>query len=348
MALEALDRCLEDLEERIDPAQEERLARGWKAFLDGELDHGFFVPESRVPAPTAVDWPEVHINDALDDRDMMVLSQMRGVSDVLATGGNAPLTVRCNYGVSIMASQYGCEVVQMDREQGNLPTARSLGSREDIRRAVDMGVPDLQSGDGARVFEAAERFLAVKARYPRVGAWVELYHPDIQGPIDIVELVWGSDMFLAFYDDAPLLRDFLQLVTDHYVAFMQAWCRLVKPGLEYSTHWNTRLKGYPMIRNDSLMNLSPECYTEFIREHDARIIREFGGHGAIHFCGRGDHFIETKSEIEGLTAINLSQPHLNDMETIYTHTVDKGIKLIRLDRSHAENAGRDLKGQVQV
>ena len=155
-------------------------------------------------------------------------------------------------------------------------------------------------------------------------------------------------MFLAFYDDTPLLTDFLQRATDHYVTFLRAWCDLVEPNLAYSTHWGLRLKGYPMIRNDSLMNLSPDCYTEFIRRHDARIIGEFGGRGAIHFCGRGDHFIEAMSQIEGLTAINLSQPHLNDMETIYAHTVDKGIKLIGFGREHAERAGRDLRGQVQV
>jgi len=89
-------------------------------------------------------------------------------------------------------------------------------------------------------------------------------------------------------------------------------------------------------------------YVEFIRDHDQRVIREFGGMGAVHYCGRGDHFIEALSEVEGLTAVNLSQPHLNDMDRIFANTVDKGIKLLALDPVAAERAGRDLKGQVHV
>lgn len=55
------------------------------------------------------------------------------------------------------------------------------------------------------------------------------------------------------------------------------------------------------------------------------------------------------AELRGLYAINLSQPHLNDMEKVYRHTVDKGIKLLNLAREAAEAAlasGRDLRGQV--
>ncbi len=73
------------------------------------------------------------------------------------------------------------------------------------------------------------------------------------------------------------------------------------------------------------------------------------GGGAIHFCGRGDHFIPSMTQLRGLTGINMSQPHLNNMEIIYQHTVDKGIPLLGLDRKATEAAvaaGRDLHGLV--
>jgi len=346
--MDTLERCLADLEARIDPAQEQAHFDAWKAFLDDEIGAGFFAPPARTPAPPSIAWPDVHINDALDDPELMLLSQFRMVSDVLAAGGSAALNVRTNYGVSIMASQYGCEVIQMDREQGDLPTARALGSRDAVRAALDRGTPDIASADGGRAFDTGKLFVDVAARYPKVGQWVDIYHPDLQGPIDIIELVWGSDMFLAFYDDAELMRDFLALVTDHYVAYLTAWYELVPPPSPYACHWGLRFRGQPMIRNDSLMNLSAETYIDFIRPHDQRIIRECGGQGAIHFCGRGEHFIAALSEIEGLTAINLTQPELNDMSVIYEHTVDKGIQLVGLARPTAEAAGRDLLGRVHV
>jgi hypothetical protein len=67
----------------------------------------------------------------------------------------------------------------------------------------------------------------------------------------------------------------------------------------------------------------------------------------MHFCGRGDHYIEAICEMKGITAVAMSQPHLNDMEVIYRNTVDKGIKLVGFDWGAAHAPGRDLRGQVQ-
>ena len=103
-----------------------------------------------------------------------------------------------------------------------------------------------------------------------------------------------------------------------------------------------------MLRDDSAMNLSPAMFDEFIKPYDGRLLAEFGG-GAIHFCGRGDHFIENLSTIEGVHAVNLSQPECNDMETIYRHTVDKGIQIVGLNEATARQAlaqGRDLHNSV--
>ncbi len=107
-------------------------------------------------------------------------------------------------------------------------------------------------------------------------------------------------------------------------------------------------KGKIMIRTDSGMNLSPEIYDEFIRPYDQRLLNELGG-GAVHFCGRGSHYIASTCSMNGLYAINLSQPHLNDMEMIYQNTVDKDIRLLDFAREHAEEAlaaGRKLHGCV--
>ena len=48
----------------------------------------------------------------------------------------------------------------------------------------------------------------------------------------------------------------------------------------------------------------------------------------MHFCGRGDHYIDILCAQPQLYGINMSQPHLNDMETIWRATVDRGISVI--------------------
>jgi len=343
-----LEPYLEDLEQRLDPDTEQRHFEAWKRFLDGELEHGVFTPPRREPAPPRIDWPTIPLNDALDNVDLTVLRELKQVSDVLAVGGSAVLNVRANYGVVIITSQYGAEIVRMAPELNTLPTVRPLGSREALKRAVAAGVPDLESGEGAKVFATGVRFVEVQKQYPKIGRWVEVYHPDLQGPIDNIELLWGSDMFLGFYEEPQLMRELLEMVTTHLIAFFRAWFELVPPRSEYAAHWGLRFKGGPMLRNDSLMNLSPDMYVDFVRDHDQKVFAALGGEGAIHFCGRGDHFIEPMAEMQGLTAVNLSQPELNDMDTIFRHTVDKGIKIIGLREDAAVAAGRDLRGQVQV
>ena len=66
-----------------------------------------------------------------------------------------------------------------------------------------------------------------------------------------------------------------------------------------------------------------------------KLLERYGG-GVIHFCGRGDHYIDKLQELPGVYGINMSQPEYNDMEKIYRYTVEKGIKILSFDGARAE------------
>ena len=145
------------------------------------------------------------------------------------------------------------------------------------------------------------------------------------------------------------VKSFLDLLTDTYIVFMKKWNELFPVEDNYSYHWGMILKGTVMLRDDSAMNLSPVMFDEFIKPYDQKILNEFGG-GGIHFCGKGDHFIENLSKMNGLSIVQLGQPECNDMEIIYKNTIDKGISLIGLTKSAVDEAvtlNRNLKGMVQ-
>lgn len=346
---EALCRCLDDLASRIDENQEAEVHGSWDDYLANKVTDGYFQPCKRQPAPSHVDWPEIPVNDTLHDPQLMALDQFHKVSNALEKGGSGTLNVRCNYGVSIMTSQLGCPVIEMPEGQNNTPTSQALPSEDAIIAAIEKGVPDLRAGQGADVWDTADLFLEILDQWPVLERWVSLIHPDTQGPMDNAELAWGSEIFLAFYDSPDRVHAFMDLMTEHYIAFLTKWFELVTPSTNNS-HWELKHKGNLVLRDDSLMNLSPDIYAEFIRDREARCLRELGG-GMIHFCGRGDHFIQLMSQMQndGLTAINMSQPHLNDMETIYQNTVDKGIHIIGFDITWADKAvaaGRSLRGKV--
>jgi len=337
-------RGLEDLENQIDPDVEDALLADQGVFLDGAWPEPLFCPKRMRTSAPGVEWPSVSINDALCDFDRMAIQQFGGCGSLLARGSGHPLAVRANYGVCISSAWFGCELRMMDPELNTLPTSISLDDRSAIRDLVDAGIPEITTGYGARVFAMGRIFAKLMRDYPRIARYVHVYHPDFQSPIDTCELVWGSDVLLAFHDEPDLVHAFLNLLTETYIGAVHNWSAIHPFASDLNAHWHVMHKGNIMLRTDSGMNLSPDMYDAFIRPYEQRCLDACGG-GAIHFCGRGDHFIASMTSQRGLTGINLSQPHLNNMEIIYSHTVDRGIPLLGFDRATAQASlasGRNL------
>lgn len=346
-----LEALADSLAEQIDPSVESDLLRQWNDFWSNTHDEPVSRPQRKRPFAVNTDWPSVSVNDTLsaDAIDSMIASQLAGCAKELAGGGGRLLCVRCNYGVGILATLFGAEEYIMPAEQNSLPNVRPIGI-DGVRNCLQQGIPDLSTGSGARVFDTAARFNEILARHPVLAEHVHLYHPDLQGPMDICELLWGSDIFVDLYDEPERVHEMLELITETYIAFMRKWHTIAPVIGEFSTHWGMLQKGRIMIRDDSAMNLSPEMFDEFIAPYDGRLLEELGG-GCIHACGRVDHYIESASHLPKLHAFNMSQPSYNDMETVYRHTVDQGIRLIGLCAEEADRAlasGRSLRGLVHA
>lgn len=331
--MENLEKYLEDLESRIDDEIENDLMQQWKDFTDGKFQGNVFSPNRKKASKPKVEWPKIMVNDTLNDIDNMVLQQYELCSKALEAGNGEILSVRCNFGTGIIPSLFGAELFIMPYETDTLPASRSLpGGKEDIKKLIDKGVPDLYQNLGGKVFEVAERFLSIAKQYPKIGRHVHIYAPDTQGPMAICQSLWGSGIFFDFYDDKKLVHEMLNLATETFIAFTKEWFKLVPSVMEgYCINWCMLHKGHVMLRDDDAMNLSPDMFEEFIRPYDQRILDEFGG-GGIHFCGKGDHYIHIIPQMRGVYVINLSQPECNNMDIIYKHTVEKGIKIIGLKK----------------
>ena len=61
----------EDVEARIDPEEEERIAEEWENFCLLNCREEFFSPRRR-PSPPGIEWPKVPINEAFRDPELMV------------------------------------------------------------------------------------------------------------------------------------------------------------------------------------------------------------------------------------------------------------------------------------
>ena len=340
-------RCLDDLEERIDSAEEEHLLWEWTGFAEGRHVDGVFSPQRTAPRPPRVNWPDVRINDAIEDFDLMALHQYKLCSDLLASGGGNLLQVRANYGTPIIPSLFGAKLFIMPGDTDTLPTNWPLGE-DGVLRMLDGGIPDVNGALGGRALGMGARFRELGVQWPKIGKYVQIYHPDTQGPMDLCELLWGSSLFCALIEQPDRVMALLELVTQTYGDFLDAWQGVCPLHRGCNPHWGMLIRGGIMLREDSCTNLSPEMVREFVVPHDQRLLHRFGG-GAVHFCGRGDHFVEILTAMDGVSAVNISQPELNDMETIFRATVDRGINLIGLAPAAVEQAlaqGRPLHGRV--
>ena len=335
---------LDDIESRIDPETEEDFAAQWYAFLHGRSQTPTFSPCRKKKSEPGIPVPRININDALADVETMLVHQLADVSHAL-NSDRANLCVRANYGTGILSSLFGAEIFEMPREMNTLPTTKPFNDTEIIRALVDKympnSIPDLYEGFGARVWAFADLWKQVCAQYPKIAKYVTIYHPDLQGPLDICELMWGCDMFYAMYDEPALVHDMLSLITDTYAAFLDKWFAMFPCGEEMNVHWiNMRHRGRIMLRCDSAMNLSPAFYEEFAMPYDAKLLEHFGG-GAMHFCGRGDHYIELLCSQPKLYSVNLSQPHLNKMEIIWRASVDRGLTVLGFPGAYEREHPRD-------
>jgi hypothetical protein len=344
-----IDQYLEDLESRIDPEVEEGLLGQWQQFIGGDFDGELFSPTRAKIAPPGIEWPYVKVNAALADPEAMLLQQFRTCSEELARGTGGPMCVRANYGTGIMSSLFGARPFTMDEDLDTLPTNWPLeGGKSAIEAVLDRGVPDLRQGLGEKALAMGRLLLQTASGYPRISRYVFTYHPDLQGPLDTCELLWGSQLFLDLYDDPDRVARLLHLVTETYLSFMREWQRIAPACNGYSVHWSMVHRGRIMLRDDSAMNLSAEMFDTFVAPYDGRLLRELGG-GAIHFCGKGDHYLSKATALPGVNAIHMTQPEYNDIETVFQSTVDRGICLIGLSAEAARAAldsGRPLRGRV--
>ncbi len=345
-----IKKYLDDLESRINAEEEDRLIRHWDAFIHNKIEEDLFIPRRDYTAPETIEFPQILGNKAMEDMDLMVIRELKGCSNLLMNNFGNVLNVRANYSVGIFPSLFGAEIFYSDDSLNLMPITRHLPT-EELNKIVDKGVPDLNSGLVANTFEFGHYFMDLIKEYPKIKKYVHHYHPDLQGPMDIVELLWGTEIFTDIILQPDKVVDLLQLVTETYIKLLKKWYKEFPPYYEdMSVHWGLIQPGHVMIRDDSATNFSPDQVNEFILPYDQMILNEFDG-GTIHYCGRGSHFIHDMCNLDKMYAIQLSQPDYNDMNVIFDNTVDKQIKLLGLREDGVEQAkkeGRPLKGQVHT
>lgn len=320
---------LEDLENRLNEDEEERILKLWRDFADGR-SAGIFNPVRNPVLKSKLEFPTVSVNEAIlnGSFESMLLSQLKGVNDLItSTSGNIPM-IRANYGSTIIPTILGCELILMDDKHNTLPGALHIEASR-IRKIVSEGSIDVYAGQGRSVFECSKYFLDKFGEHPKLNKYIRIYHPDFQGVLDIAEVLYGSEIFLVFYDEPKFIKEFLTFITYAYKETANEYFRIVKPDEYYNYHYGWMHKGKLRLSLDSCVNFSAEQYEEFILEHDKDLLNTYGG--IIHSCGKVDHFVSSLNKIgKGYYGFNFSQPHLNNVDKILDAALGNDINIYNL------------------
>lgn len=332
-----LRRLLDYLEPRIDLVHVEQVAARHRAALNYEsidlLPLVCYLPYegddfAPFPYPEAFDEPA----------KMMVNELLVGFTSIyhaVDLPDDAPYCLRPNLGVTIIASMFGAELRLLD---DNMPWVKPLeGGLDDIRALVDAPLPELDAGLLPRVLDQYAFFREALVDYPNCRAGLQLTLPDLQGPFSIAELLWGTDIYLAFFDYPELLKAVQAKITD----LMLVVYRRLKDeardniGPDYQYQHATGVRGKLLVRDDSAINVSADHYCAFLQPYNARLAAELGEIG-IHFCGDGQHQTENMLSIAGLSCLDLGQPEMMDLDRLYSEASAQGVSLLRLTVPEAE------------
>ncbi len=344
MPADQVVRCLLDnLEERIDLPHVERVrARHLAALNYEELE----VPPLVCYLPyEGQDFEPYSYPEAFADPAKMMVNELligfTSIYHAVELDDDAPYCLRPNLGTGIIASMFGAEVRLVEN---NMPWVMSLGDLSRLRAMVDAPLPDARSGLGQRVIAQYDYYHHALRDHPRCQAAFELILPDLQGPFDTAELLWGSEIFAALYTQRDMVGALLSKITDLMLAvygFLKAKTSdSLNPGFHHQHA--TAVKGNLLIRDDSAILISPKMYRESVHPFDARLASELGGVG-IHFCGDGQHQIDNMLTIPGLQCLDLGEPEKMDLDALYVKASARRVPLVRLTVPEAELTAKRVR-----
>jgi len=339
-----LHRLLDDLEGRLDLQHVGRARARRRAALDYEpLEIPPLVCYLRCETEAFQPYP---YPEAFGDPAKMMFNELlagfTSIYHAVDLRDDAPYCLRPNFGTGIVASMFGAEIVL---REDNMPWARPIGP-DGARAVLEAPLPETDAGLGRKVREQYEFFHHALEPHPRCREAFEITLPDLQGPFDTAEMLWGSDVFVALHTERDRVVALLDRVSDQMVRVHRALTGLTRDSLSPGAHHQhaVAVKGNLLIRNDTPVLVSAETYTKAIRPFDARLARALGG-VAIHFCGDGTHLVDAMLDIPGMQCLDFGQAEMMDLDAIYAKCAPRRVALARCQVPRSDLTARSVRAR---
>lgn len=326
-----LKQLLRTLELEVNPDKQNKIfdchkkALNWEETVRLPLVITFPFPDSYKFRP----FPH---HEALHNPEKMLFNELVHAFDTSiflhpAIGDDLPFTIRANYGTVIIPSLFGGRIEQ---REDNPPWVRHYETADQLKALFEKDPLDFSQGYAGRVIDTNRFYNQVLSDYPGLKKCVKIVLPDLQGPLDSLELLWGSNIYSDFIIDPGLVEKGLSLMAKAQVGFAKYLLQFTSDDQNGFSHQHaTTIKGNILIRNDSAIMISPEMYSEQVASHDEYVLHEMTG-GGIHSCGKIDFNIPEIFRLNSIKCFDFGQSYLNDLDSVYAIAKERKIALIRI------------------
>jgi hypothetical protein len=335
MAVEKLDRVnriLDFLEENIDEKHCEETERLHLAALN--FKQGAIPPLSIYCKPEE---SEMLSNvSAFNNPEAMLYNELLrsetfgNVVNSVRIHDDYPLHIRSNHGLATTLSIVG-GIYQLNENATPwaIPLEESL---QDYRRKWENKPYDIINNEVIR--KVCDTYYYMKERlrdYPKCGRRIRLTHPDMQGPFQMAQNLFGGDFFIELYDNSDDVHWLLNRVTDAYIELFNIIDPLVNNytadrGAVY-IH-GAIYPGRVLLKNDTATAmLSENHYLEFCRQYDEKVAKALGD-VSVHYCGASQPFHHQAIMMEKLRGLNFGDPQMQDINTFMSEWNARGIAAV--------------------
>lgn len=337
-----LRRFLDYIEMRLNIADQKELYSRYVRALDfGEVDH--------LPLALYIPWRDgssrpFPLCEAYEDpAKMMVNELLCGFTDllhVIEVGSDNPLCIRPNLGVGIVASTFGAKWRLLG---DNMPWVDPLGP-ERITEIIEGDLPPVNSGLVNNAVEMYEYFHETLSRYPNCQKAILITLPDLQGPFSTAELLWGPKIYTALYKKPTRVEMLCKKVGLQMIRIYEALLPYTTDEIapSFRCQHGVVIRGNLLVRNDSVVNISPQMYREVVLPADRIVAEEVGAVG-MHFCGNGMHQLNNFLSLPNMRCVDTGQPELLDLDRLYAKAATSKVALVRVSLPEGELCSPKLR-----
>lgn len=327
--LAPLKNLLDELEQKLDYAVQQKIIACHKRALNWEETDRLPLVVA-YPYPTSAQYRPFPHHEIFSDPEKMLFNELVHAFDTSiylhdTLKDDLPYTIRANFGTVLVASLLGGRVEQ----RGDAPPwILHFDTQEEFMSIFNPDAHTTALLD--TVCNVYRMYLDILADYPNVKQCLHVVLPDLQGPLDTLELLRGSEVYLDFMLDPELTGQALALIAEKQIRTARTLEHFVTPRSDgFSFQQAVMIKGNILIRNDSAIMISPDMYRDQVAIHDEHVLAAMQT-GGVHSCGKIDMNVPEILNLPSIRCFDFGQSYMNDVESVYPLARDKQIPFIRI------------------